>query len=241
MNKRDGYILIIYLLMQLSGPIAVPLIYQLGLTSFDVQNKEDMLYIAAGYWLFISFSLTLIIVLFMLRKSERNKMLGEPMGLPSSLSWAFGGIILAFIAQVIAISIETGIGIEPGSENTETAMKMIAFVPIALFASSIAGPILEEIIFRQILFGALYKRMPFFAASFISSILFGLAHQELSHLILYTTMGFTFAFLYVHTKRIVVPIIAHVGMNTLVAIIQFTANDRISFKEQAITLLQLIM
>ncbi|WP_335872643.1 CPBP family intramembrane glutamic endopeptidase [Bacillus sp. 2205SS5-2] len=221
MNKRYGYILIIYIVMQLSTSIAVPLIYKLGLNSFGVEDKEKMLYLAAGYWLFISFTLTLIIVLFLLRKSERYEDFGQQHSIPLSISWGVGGIFLAFLAQALAITVESFLGIEPGSENTATAMKIISLVPIALIASSVAGPILEEIVFRQILFGALYKRMPFLAAGFLSSLLFGLAHRELSHILLYTTMGFTFAFLYVHTKRIIVPIIAHVGMNTLVALIQF--------------------
>ena len=33
-------------------------------------------------------------------------------------------------------------------------------------------------------------------------------------------MGFTFAFLYVQTKRIIVPIFAHVMMNTIVVVMQ---------------------
>jgi membrane protease YdiL (CAAX protease family) len=58
-------------------------------------------------------------------------------------------------------------------------------------------------------------------------LLFGLAHQEISHLIVYTLMGFTFAFLYRKTGRILVNITAHVVMNTVVVIIQLSQTAQL--------------
>ena len=40
-------------------------------------------------------------------------------------------------------------------------------------------------------------------------------------------MGFTFAFLYVKTNRIIVPIFAHVAMNTLVVVVQSVFKEDI--------------
>jgi len=51
-------------------------------------------------------------------------------------------------------------------------------------------------------------------------VLFSVVHLDFSHLLIYTAMGFTFAFLYVRTNRIIVPIFAHVAMNTLVVLLQ---------------------
>ena len=93
---------------------------------------------------------------------------------------------------------------------------------------SIIGPILEEIVFRKILFGTLYKKFNFFIAAIISSLVFAAIHFDFTHLLVYTAMGLVFAFLYVKTKRIIVPIAAHVAMNTLVAIGQiFMSNEQI--------------
>jgi membrane protease YdiL (CAAX protease family) len=100
--------------------------------------------------------------------------------------------------------------------------------------SSIIGPILEEIVFRKIIFGSLYRRMNFFLSALISSVIFSLAHQEPEHTLLYSAMGFTFAYLYVKTKRIIVPILAHVSMNTLVVVIQTVLKEDIDrFIEQS--------
>ena len=134
--------------------------------------------------------------------------------IPVSIFWSIFGIFLALFAQSIAVMIEQQLGIKPESDNTQEILFVIQQVPLMIIVSSIIGPILEEIIFRKIIFGALYKRFNFVISALISSVIFGLAHMELVHLLLYSAMGFTFAFLYVKTKRILVPIVAHVSMNT---------------------------
>lgn len=154
--------------------------------------------------------------------------------------WAIIGIFLALISQMIAGSIEyyvLGIGRE--SENTEAILKIIQSVPLMIAVSSIIGPILEEIIFRKIIFGVLYEKTNFFIAGLISSIIFGIVHADLKHILLYTAMGFTFAFLYARTKRIIVPIFAHIMMNTFVVLMQLEPVQR--YLEQQSAQMQLII
>jgi membrane protease YdiL (CAAX protease family) len=180
------------------------------------------------YWLIFSFSLALIIVLFLLRKEMTKPSLNHRgSSFTQSVVWAIFGIFLALFAQSVAANIERLIGVEMGSENTEQIIKIIESFPLAILVSSVIGPILEEIVFRKIIFGSLHKRFNFFLSALISSVIFALAHMEPQHLILYSAMGFTFAFLYVKTKHIMVPIFAHVAMNTLVVIIQSVYKDEI--------------
>ena len=127
-------------------------------------------------------------------------------------------------AQSVAATIELALGIELGSENTQQIVGLIQLSPLVIIITSIIGPILEEIVFRKILFGTLYKRLNFFLSGLISSLIFSIAHGEPEHLILYGAMGFTFAFLYVKTKRILVPISAHVAMNTIVVLLQLNPS-----------------
>ncbi|MBM4765368.1 type II CAAX endopeptidase family protein [Bacillus sp. B15-48] len=219
MKKEYGFILIAYIVMQLSSLVGVPLFIFVG-TAMG-QTLERMQQIAVPYWLVFSFSLTLVIVLFLLRNDrEKNLESRDTASIPISIFWAVSGIFIALFAQTIAANIELMLGIEAGSENTEQIIQLIEQFPIIILISSIIGPILEEIVFRKIIFGSLYKRMNFFFAALISSMIFALAHFEPEHVILYSAMGFTFAYLYVKTKRIIVPIFAHVAMNTLVVLIQ---------------------
>jgi membrane protease YdiL (CAAX protease family) len=135
---------------------------------------------------------------------------------------------MALFGQGIAAQIQLKLfGIEPGSENTQEIMAFVTATPIMIFAITIAGPILEEIIFRKIIFGSLYKRFNFAVGLIISSLLFAVVHNDFKHLLIYFVMGGIFAFLYVKTNRIIVPIIAHVAMNSFVVIVQYVFREDI--------------
>lgn len=143
----------------------------------------------------------------------------------SIIIWSIVGVFMAFVAQALAASIEIYIlGIDPGSENTMEIMDIARSNPLFILIPAIVAPILEEIIFRKIIFGGFYKRMNFFFAALLSALIFGLIHMDPTHLLMYASMGFVFAFLYVKTKRIIVPIIVHAGMNTMVVLAQYSLS-----------------
>ncbi|OES45394.1 CPBP family intramembrane glutamic endopeptidase [Domibacillus iocasae] len=219
MKKEYGWILITYILMQFSGLIGGPLLYKAGVPEALVP----------GYWTVISFALATLIILIMLwRSTYRNAIERQaPVSAAWAVVWSILGVFMAFAAQIIAVSIETKIGIPQGSENTQQIIELVQGLPLVILSVAVFGPILEEIVFRKIIFGSLYNRMPFFFAALISSLVFSVAHTELEHTILYAAMGFTFAFLYVKTKRIIVPIMAHVSMNTFVVLMQYVFADDI--------------
>ena len=226
MKKEYWYVIIAYIAMQLSSLIGIPIVAFIGAAMG--KSLEEMETLSIPYWLVISFSLTLVIVLLLLRKERRTGAdLRDASSPVSSAAWAFAGVFLALFAQSIASSIENMLGIEMGSENTQEIIKLIEMFPIVILVSSIIGPILEEIVFRKIIFGSLHKKMNFFFSALISSVIFALAHLEPEHVILYSAMGLTFAFLYVKTKRIIVPIIAHVTMNTMVVLVQSVFREDI--------------
>ncbi|HFF3743271.1 CPBP family intramembrane metalloprotease [Bacillus cereus] len=230
MKKQYWWIIITYILMQLSGVVGLPLLLKTGLydnRGFTIEEKGQII---TGHWAIISFFIALCIVLWLLRTDIRDRHL-DPMrsSVPATIGWIFIGFFLAFFSQIVAGMIEMQLlGIKQGSENTMKLMEIARTTPWFLIVVSIIGPILEEIVFRKILFGTLYKKFNFFIAAIISSLVFATIHFDFTHLLVYTAMGLVFAFLYVKTKRIIVPIAAHVAMNTLVAIGQiFMSNEQI--------------
>lgn len=230
MKKNDWLIILTYIAMQFSYVIGIPVMkVLLGLTTIP---EEKIPLLASIYWLVASFVIGLIIILALLRKDRDHRGSLEQANPMTSIGWAIGGVFLAFLAQTVASNIEKLIGVPAGSENTQRLIEIIDSFPIVIFVSSVIGPILEEIVFRKILFGTLYKRMNFFLAALISSLIFSLAHNELEHVLLYASMGFTFAFLYVKTKRIIVPIFAHIAMNSIVVIIQSIFREYIEELEK---------
>ncbi|KAA0543387.1 CPBP family intramembrane metalloprotease [Bacillus sp. BGMRC 2118] len=233
MEKRHWYVVLTYVIMQFSTILGVPLFYHLG-----IQPKE----VALAYWLIFSFLLALIIVLVLMRKDMLPDQLRDDRSpLPIALLWSVFGVFLALVAQSIAGILENKLfGIEPGSENTEFLVEIATVTPLFIIVTSIIGPILEEVIFRKILFGSLYKRFNFIIAAIISSIIFAIVHMDFTHILIYTAMGFTFAYLYVKTKRIIVPIIAHVSMNTFVVLVQLVFKDDIERYQQQVETMQFI-
>jgi uncharacterized protein len=222
MKKHYWFILLTYILLQLSATV--------GISIFNLLHIGQTITERFAYWTIFSFTLAFIIILFLLRNERTDERIlrGEPSSVASTIAWAISGFFLAIFAQSLAANIEINIfGVEPGSQNTEMIVSVIEVTPLVIVVTSIFGPILEEIIFRKILFGVIYTRTNFIVAAFISSLIFSLLHGEPQHLLLYASMGFTFAFLYVKTKRIIVPIFAHVAMNTMVVIIQTVFREDI--------------
>ncbi|ALC83830.1 MULTISPECIES: CPBP family intramembrane glutamic endopeptidase [Bacillus] len=232
MNKQYWFIILTYVLMHLSSIIGLPLLFAMGYEQTE----------AAGIWTISSFTICLIVVLLILRTAPKTTLRNKSKAsVGASIGWAIGGIFLAYFSQIIAATIEMYIfRIDPGSENTEAILALIKSLPLVIVVSSIFGPILEEIIFRKIIFGSLYKKMNFFFAGLISSVIFAVVHMDFTHILLYTAMGFAFAFLYVRTKRIIVPIIAHISMNTFVVILQLN-YDRILELQKELEKMQLII
>ncbi|RFU63128.1 CPBP family intramembrane glutamic endopeptidase [Peribacillus glennii] len=226
MKREYWFVIITYIAMQLSTIVGVPILTVIGLKLGYPADEVAMK--SGAYWIVISFFVALLLVLFFMREDMKNDVnVRNKASIPVSVGWAIAGVFLALFSQSIAGAIEQMLGIKPGSENTQQILSLIEHVPLVIFVSSVIGPILEEIIFRKIIFGSLYKRFNFFISAFISSVIFGLAHFELVHILLYSAMGFTFAFLYVRTKRILVPIFAHIAMNTLVVVFQSVYRDDI--------------
>jgi membrane protease YdiL (CAAX protease family) len=88
-------------------------------------------------------------------------------------------------------------------------------VNIAIF-----GPILEEILTKKIILDTLRKRTNVYIACLITSLIFALLHMELASLIPYTLGALVYAFLYVKTNRLIVPIVAHMTINTLAVLMR---------------------
>src|SRR5690625_7894965 len=104
---------------------------------------------------------------------------------------------MAFFDQAISVMIEFYVlKIDVGSENTDAIVNLARMNSLFIIIPAIVGPILEELVFRKVIFGSLNKKMNFFWAALLSSIIFAAMHLDFSHLLLFIFMGFVFVFLY---------------------------------------------
>lgn len=201
-----------YIIMQFSVPILVEL--------FSITNPEMIIYLSV-----FSFALGLVIVLFLMKPDMELSDTREGSKAGQIILWSILGIFMAYFAQAIAVTIELELfKIVPGSENTQQIMEIARMLPIFMIIPAIIAPILEEIIFRKIIFGALYKRMNFFIAALLSAFVFGIIHGEPEHILIYASMGLVFAYVYVKTKSILTPIIVHASMNSITVFLQYNLD-----------------
>ena len=91
-------------------------------------------------------------------------------------------MIYQMVASLITMWL---VGQPQQSPNTERIMAIAKALPVFILLISIVGPILEEYIFRKVIFGEIYNKIKgnrivaFLIASIVSSILFAIAYNDI--------------------------------------------------------------
>lgn len=226
-QKTAFYVLMTYIGFQLSSFLLwIHPLKNFLLSFIDLKGRAAEI-VLVGWWSAVSAGIALIISFILISKNKNfwNCLKGEKMPLPLAIGWGIIGFFMIYLGQVIGIQIESSLGIELGSENTEAIMNVTKTAPIMILASVFFGPILEELVFRRVIFGSIMQAQNnFWLAAFVSAIIFALIHLDFSHIILYTITGFIFAFLYNKTKRLITPIIAHMMLNGFVTYFQLNMD-----------------
>ena len=96
-------------------------------------------------------------------------------------------------------------------ERTSNIWLIVSLIIVAV----IVAPLVEETLFRGILFRALGARMPFWGAALLSGFLFALGHGERVVIIPFTLLGVAFAFLARKTENLWPSAAAHGVFNAL--------------------------
>ncbi|WP_088810967.1 MULTISPECIES: CPBP family intramembrane glutamic endopeptidase [Listeria] len=221
MAKRYITIIISYFILLFSGILGVPLVAAI-LNSFSSASKTEIANLSVVIWSILANIASLCIIWLLLRNQpEFNKIAtGQKAGLPSSILWAVGGFFILLVAQYVAVFVITIFaGLPSGSENTADLLGYSKTAPIFLIFISILGPILEELVFRKVLYGGLANIINIHVAAVISSFVFALLHGDIQYLLSYFLIGLILCYLYTKTKRIIVPMFAHILMNSFVIIL----------------------
>jgi uncharacterized protein len=225
-NKTAFKLILTYVIMQLSGFLFAPLLLGFFQRQEGMEDQQARL-LASGWWVFISMMVATIITLAFLQrdKSFLKNLKGKQSSIGASVGWGFLGFFMVLFGQSIAALIEGALGIDPGSENTASFVKIAAAAPVAILSIAIFAPILEELIFRRVIFGSLVQKSNFFIAGLVSAIVFAIIHFDFTHILLYAVSGFIFAFLYYKTRRIMTSIISHMLLNGFVVLVQLNQEN----------------
>lgn len=207
--KKSGShiaIILIYLLAQLLPLLIINFIPIEWTTTYTIYSS------------LISMGIGTLAMLYVNYKYDFHTTLDNSRSLPIGgvLLWGIAGAFLGLIGQVIAANIEILIfDIPAGSANTQILLEIISAYPFYIIIASLVGPIMEEFVFRKVVFGFLYDVIGGIGAGVISSLLFAFLHFD-GHVLVYSAIGLIFSYLYFRTKNIATPIIAHVLMNSIV-------------------------
>lgn len=136
------------------------------------------------------------------------------------------GVLLIYACQLIGGLLTLALGGNQSSENQELIEAITASYPILMiFVSCVLAPVVEEILFRGIVFGWIYEWNPKMA-HLISSFIFGFIHimsavltgniSEWVQIFSYCFMGFVLSYLYEKHNNIYVPILSHM-MNNIIS------------------------
>lgn len=227
-QKTAFYVLLTYIICQLSVLllIFIPGLKDSLLQLFSGISEQDKLIKLSAWWSTISFAVAFIVSFILISRNKQfwEVFKGEKASIGASIGWGIIGFFLVFLGQTIGAYIELALGIDMGSENTEAIMGVTKVAPIMILATVFLGPILEELVFRRVIFGSIIQNYNFWIASIISAIVFAAIHMDFTHILLYTICGMIFAFLYHKTKRLLTPIIAHILLNGFVTFIQMNAD-----------------
>lgn len=91
--------------------------------------------------------------------------------------------------------------------------------PVQIVALGIIIPIMEELIFRGLIFKRIREDMSFVRAMVYSALFFGLYHGNAVQIIYGTVCGMLLAYLYEKYNSIKAPMLAHITMNIFVCIV----------------------
>lgn len=224
-QKTAFYILMLYIAAQLSSFVfLIPGVLPFFLSFISSAENQGMILMA--WWNTIAWIIVLVLSIFLISRNKQFFHVFKEKAVPVSqaIMWGVIGFFLVLLAQSISVQIEVALGIAPGSENTEAIMEITRVAPIMMVSSVLLAPILEELIFRRIIFGSLIQKYNFFISTIISAFIFGLVHMEFIHILIYTATGFVFSFLYYKTKRLMTSIIAHMLLNGFVTVLQLNID-----------------
>ncbi|WP_281164163.1 CPBP family intramembrane glutamic endopeptidase [Liquorilactobacillus sicerae] len=159
----------------------------------------------------------LILLYFNYKKARyRNWLEKSTRSWSISLLIALGGVLAVLVAQRGCLWIEVSwLHQSAVSQNTAAMLTIISHYPIYLLYVLLAAPIMEELIFRKVLFGNLITLISPRLAGLISCLLFTIVHAD-GHYLTYAAIGAILCFVYYLTGRIQASMLTHILMNLVI-------------------------
>jgi len=113
-------------------------------------------------------------------------------------------VALPRLEQLTGIEMKQQMLVERSKEVTDSTSRALMFVTLC-----IGAPLLEEVIFRGVLYSVAAKFLHPVYANVATSVFFGVIHNNLLSLIPLTLLGIAFAAAFQRTRSLAVPVLMH--------------------------------
>jgi membrane protease YdiL (CAAX protease family) len=129
---------------------------------------------------------------------------------PANWKYAVFGA-LGTLALSVAVS---QLGIEPqGMKQVIEVVREPRQLIVSLLLLAVLAPLVEELVFRGLLYGWVAGRWGSVAAWIVSSLAFAAAHYEPAHIVLVLPLGLLFGWLRRHTDSLLPSLFSHIVNN----------------------------
>ncbi len=207
------FILGFFLVGQLLVPIAsVYLFKALGLQPSSFSPREKSIYVFVNYLILTAAGLSVLYV-------SIKSFFPLPEGWfkfnwrGNWFFWGVGGYLTALPLVILVSLINQKIWDGQGGSNPILPIALENRDSIALFiffiTASVAAPLFEEILFRGFLLPSLTRYMPVWSAILLSSLLFAVAHLNISEVIPLATLGCVLGVVYTRSRNLLSSILLH--------------------------------
>jgi uncharacterized protein len=120
---------------------------------------------------------------------------------------------LATMALSVAVS---QVGLQPeGMKQVFEIVRDLNQLALSLLLLAVLAPLVEELVFRGLLYGWLAGRWGKNVGWIVSSIAFAAAHAEPAHIVLVFPLGLLFGWLRQRTDSLLPSLVAHIANNSL--------------------------
>jgi membrane protease YdiL (CAAX protease family) len=144
-----------------------------------------------------------------------------PMGLAAIPALGLRGANWKYVVfgALATMALSVGVshfGVEPqGMKQVLDIVRDLHQLALSLLLLAVLAPLVEELVFRGLLYGWLTGRWGKNVGWIVSSIAFALAHTEPAHIILVFPLGLLFGWLRKRTDSLLPSLVAHIANNSL--------------------------
>ncbi len=179
--------------------------------------------LALGVWLLHDREMLTMLGLFFLSACSRLPSRSARWAGGPCRRWVFGRraswtIVLGTVGALIVSVAVSQLGEPEGVKQAMDVARTPSLFVASLAVMAVLAPLVEEMVFRGLLYGWLAGRWGTTVAWLVSSILFAAAHVEPAHALLVLPLGLWFGWLRQRTDSLWPSLVAHIANNSLAVV-----------------------